>query len=217
MPPSPWRLALKRQESGRTPVSKIINRSGDFLETDPYPANEFDEWASTYDDTVAAGPAFPFDGYQRTLDEVFAQAQAQPGMSVLDLGTGTGNLALLFARIGCELWCSDYSVEMLTRARAKLPGAHFVLADLRGEWPAELERGFDRIVSAYVFHHFPLKQKVALLGNLVNQRLLPGGRIVIADISFQDTAGLQAVKQTVGDEWNDEEYWLADEALTALE
>ncbi len=138
-------------------------------------------------------------------------------MSVLDLGTGTGNLAAIFAETGCELWCSDYSAEMLVRARAKLPGAHFVQADLRAAWPAELDRRFDRIVSAYVFHHFPLPQKVALLVELTSQRLLPGGRIVIADISFENAASREMIKRKVGEDWDDEEWWLADEALSALE
>jgi putative AdoMet-dependent methyltransferase len=187
------------------------------MEQDQYPASEFDEWAPRYDEIVTSGPAFPFDGYQSVLEKTFAQAHVQPGMSVLDLGTGTGNLALLFERAGCQLWCTDYSLEMLVRARAKLPNANFTLNDLRGEWPDALERRFDRIVSAYVFHHFPLDQKVALLVDLSNKRLLPGGWMVIADISFENAASLEAVKNTVGSEWDDEEYWLADESLQALE
>ncbi len=159
---------------------------------------------------------FPFDGYQRALDEVFTQAEVKARMSVLDLGTGTGNLALLFKQTGCELWCSDYSAEMLVRARAKLPGSHIVQADLRAAWAAELDRRFDRIVSAYVFHHFPLPQKVAMLDELAKQRLLSGGRIVIADISFENAAGREMVKRKVGEDWVDEEYWLADDALSAL-
>lgn len=186
------------------------------MEQDPFPANDFDEWASSYDSAVAAEPRFPFDGYRRVLETTFAQAQAQPGMSVLDLGAGTGNLALLFARAGCELWCSDYSPEMLSRARVKLPAAHFVLADLRRSWPAELERRFNRIVSAYTFHHFPLEQKVALLVELATNRLAAGGRIVIADISFPDAAAREAVRQSAGEEWEEEEYWLAEESLAAL-
>ena len=217
VPPSPWRLALKRQAIGLMPERHFGESSGNLLGQDPYPASDFDEWAAIYDETIAAESGFPFEDYRRVLQTVLDQAQVAPGMSVLDLGVGTGNLALLFDRAGCELWCSDFSPQMLARARAKLPAAHFVLADLRGGWPAELEQRFDRIVSAYVFHHFPLKTKVALLVELADQRLLPGGRILIADISFQNSAAREAVRRMVGDEWEEEEYWLADETLPALE
>jgi len=217
VPPSPWRLALKRQAIGLMPERHFGESSGNLLGQDPYPASDFDEWAAIYDETIAAESGFPFEDYRRVLQTVLDQAQVAPGMSVLDLGVGTGNLAFLFDRAGCELWCSDFSPQMLARARAKLPAAHFVLADLRGGWPAELERRFDRIVSAYVFHHFPLKAKVALLVELADQRLLPGGRILIADISFQNSAAREAVRRIVGDEWEEEEYWLADETLPALE
>jgi putative AdoMet-dependent methyltransferase len=186
------------------------------MDYDPYPASHFDDWAASYDETVAAEPRFPFDGYRRALETVLAQAQPEPGMSVLDLGVGTGNLSLLFVRTGCKLWCSDFSTEMLARAQVKLPGAHFIQVDLRAAWPAELEQRFDRIVSAYVFHHFPLELKVKLLAEMAAKRLAPDGRIVIADISFRHAAAREAVKEAVGEEWEEEEYWLADEALQAL-
>jgi len=51
------------------------------------------------------------------------------------------------------------------QATQKLPKAHFCLHDLRSEWPAELPGRFERIVSAYVFHHFELEEKVALCGS----------------------------------------------------
>ena len=44
----------------------------------------------------------------------------------------------------------------------------------------------------------------------------PGGKVIIADIAFQDQAVLAIEKQAVGDEWEDEFFWLADESITAL-
>ncbi len=183
---------------------------------DPYPSQDFDEWAASYDASVMRNSGFPFDGYRQVHECILSQAQARPGMSVLDLGCGSGNLALLFAEQGCQLWCSDFSPAMLRLAQAKLPGAQFVLADLRAAWPAALERRFDRIVSAYVFHHFELEEKVRLLSMLVEKHLSPHGRVVIGDIAFQDRAAWEAARANAGDEWEEELYWDAGLALPAL-
>jgi putative AdoMet-dependent methyltransferase len=182
---------------------------------DPFPVSEFDDWAETYDVSVSIDQ-FPFIGYQNVMAKIITLAEPHPGLSIIDLGTGTGNLASRLASPGCELWCTDFSAPMLDKARQKLPTAHFVLHDLRGEWPTGLNRPFDRIVSAYVFHHFKLDEKVRILGNLFSH-LAPGGRIIIGDIAFLDAAARDKMKIASGDEWEDEFYWLADCAIPALE
>ncbi len=185
------------------------------IPTDPFPASEFDDWAETYDHSVSDWQAFPFTGYDELLKTVVRLAEPRPGLSVLDLGTGTGNLAVIFARAGCDLWCTDFSEPMLAKAREKLPAAAFILHDLRADLPAELNRPFDRIVSAYVFHHFELDKKVRILRGLL-PRLAPGGRIVIGDIAFPDAAAWEKVRIAAGNEWEDEFYWLADRAIPVL-
>ncbi|MDP2993612.1 MAG: class I SAM-dependent methyltransferase [Anaerolineales bacterium] len=186
------------------------------LPNNRFPSSEFDDWAETYDRSVLDYQQFPFDGYEMVLDAAVTLADAKPGLSVLDLGTGTGNLALRFAALGCDLWCTDFSATMLEKARQKLPAAHFVLHDLRGDWPPELNRPFDRVVSAYVFHHFELDEKVRILCGLL-PHLAPGGRIVLGDIAFPNRATLEQVKAEAGDEWEEEFYWQADETVPALE
>ena len=184
--------------------------------TDLFPASEFDDWAETYDASVAIDQ-FPFYGYREVLEKAVTLAEARADMSVLDLGTGTGNLAVRFARLGCELWCTDFSAPMLAQARQKLPKAHFCLQDLRMHLPAELNRPFDRIVSAYVFHHFELEEKVRIVRGLVSEHLAPGGRLVIADIAFPDRVAQAALQKKLGNEWEEEYYWIADETLPAFE
>jgi cyclopropane fatty-acyl-phospholipid synthase-like methyltransferase len=180
-----------------------------------FPATDFDDWAETYDQDVLAD-SFPFAGYDRALGKTLALAQVKPGLSVLDLGTGTGNLARRFYDQGCRLWCTDFSPGMIARARKKLPHAVCEVADLRGEWPQALALPFDRIVSAYVFHHFPLDEKVRILRR-ISGLLAAGGWMVIADIAFRDLESLQATRLAAGEAWEEEYYWIADQAIAAFE
>lgn len=41
--------------------------------------------------------------------------------------------------------------------------------------------------------------------------------MVVADIAFRDWSALQQVKQAVGEDWEDEFYWLAAEVIPAFE
>ncbi len=183
---------------------------------DPFSPDEFDPWAETYDHDTATQNQFPFAGYEQALDTVVERAASKAGMSVLDIGTGTGNLAVRFAERGCELWCTDFSEAMIAKAREKVPQAHFVQHDLRSPWPPELNRRFDRIVSAYVFHHFDVGEKVRLCKTLIAERLTPDGKLIIADLSFQNERAMQAFAESVGELWEQEPYWLADGAMPAL-
>jgi putative AdoMet-dependent methyltransferase len=182
---------------------------------DPFFSSEFDNWAETYDASVS-NAQFPFQGYQEVLAKIVTLAAPHPGLSVLDLGTGTGNLASRITTPGCELWCTDFSAPMLEKARKKLPSAHFVLHDLRTGWPAELNRPFDRIISAYVFHHFELDEKIRIVRSLFSEHLVPGGLLILGDICFPDRKTMERVKNNAGDGWEGEFYWIASETIEAF-
>lgn len=184
--------------------------------TRQFPPSEFDNWAATYDESVAPGTGFPFDGYQLLLQTIVKSAACPPGSNMLDLGIGTGNLAALFAQAGCEVWGVDFSRQMIELAAKKLPRAHLAVADIRSEWPPEFQRRFTSIVSAYAFHHFPLQEKVSLVQRLISNSLEPGGRVVIGDIAFADAAGEDTLLRSMGSDWEQEYYWLADETTLAF-
>ena len=179
----------------------------------------FNRWAKRYDRDVSLGSGeFPFAGYDRVLDEVAIQSQARPAMSVLDIGTGTGNLAARFVALGCQVWGTDFSAEMLVEAQTKLPEAYFIQADLHGEWPTGLKYRYDRIVSAYVLHEFPLEEKTSLIARLAEAHLNPYGKIIIADIAFETAANRSQAHRRWQVLWDEDEYyWCADESLAALE
>jgi ubiquinone/menaquinone biosynthesis C-methylase UbiE len=79
----------------------------------------FDDWADHYDWSIQNGGAFPFDGYGQVLDEIVCAAGAQLGSKILDLGIGTGNLAVRFSAQGCALWGIEFSAEMLVTCRGE--------------------------------------------------------------------------------------------------
>ncbi len=178
----------------------------------------FDDWAGDYERSVRSTSSFPFDGYEQVLDEIVRLAAVQPHMRVLDLGIGTGNLAKRFVSLGCTVWGTDFSPKMLAEARVNLPQVRLVEVDLLGDWPISLDQRFDRIVSAYVFHEFDLSTKISLLKRLVHGHLADGGRIIIGDISFPTGQAREEAHQQWLRIWDEQEdYWAADEAMTACE
>ena len=72
----------------------------------------FDRWSETYDRSVLDESGV-HDGYDDVLETVVRAAGARPGMRVLDLGIGTGNLAWRFVALGCAVWGVDFSPAML--------------------------------------------------------------------------------------------------------
>ncbi len=177
----------------------------------------FENWAEGYDAAVQGTDTFPFAGYEEVLQEILRRAAPEPGMRVLDVGTGTGNLAAVFLDRGCEVWGIDSSKRMLEKAAEKYPQAHFVEADLRDELLNAFPHPFDRIVSAYVLHEFDLPTKVNVLGRLVANHLAPGGYVVVGDITFPTTEAHEAAHQRWKDLWDGEEhYWVAGQARVAL-
>jgi len=180
---------------------------------------QFDQWATFYDADIGRGregSGFPFDGYDRVLDRVVELAAGAPGMEVLELGPGTGNLTARLAATGAAVWAVDFSAGMLARARTKVPAARFAKAGLMDSYPPDFRRPFDCVVSTYTFHELPPGDKLALLRRLAADYLSVDGRIIVGDIGFSDEAALDAMRAAAGDAWDEEYYWVKDETATAL-
>ena len=74
------------------------------------------DWSDRYDDVVSQGNTY-YARYDEVLDFAVAAAGISPGMRVLDIATGTGNLALRCLACGAEVVGLNPSERMLASAR----------------------------------------------------------------------------------------------------
>ncbi len=123
----------------------------------------FKQWAPHYDAQVAkASPTdeWMFGGYDRVLDKVveYCRLEENSYSSVLDIGIGTGNLALAFYPHGIQVTGIDPSADMLKICRKKFPAIKVMKGDFL-HYPRALEK-LDLIVSAYAFHHLTRRKKL---------------------------------------------------------
>ncbi len=105
-------------------------------------------------------------------------ARAGPGAEVLDVATGTGDLAIEMARRGARVIGSDFSEEMLARAREKDAAIAWEWANAM-ELPYEDDR-FDAATVGFGARNFSdLDRGVREMARVVR----PGGRAVILEIT----------------------------------
>jgi SAM-dependent methyltransferase len=122
-----------------------------------------------------------FESYHRQLVD---QAKLRPGHRILEIGCGTGNLLLLIQRLHpqAEVVGLDPDPKALARARRKAE---------REVLPVQLDRGFaqklaypdtsfDRVFSAFMFHHLGPDEKEKTLRE-VRRVLKPGGSLHLLD------------------------------------
>ncbi len=172
----------------------------------------FERWAARYDQSVRTDQGI-FAGYDDVLDAIVRAAVVEPGMRVLELGVGTGNLAQRFVALGCQVWGVDFSPAMLAIAREKVPQVRLIQMDLIGEWPPVLDQRFDLIVANFVLHEFDLATKIGLLQRLTADHLVEQGVIVVGDVAF---ATAEARRQSGAEAWDEDEfYWATDETVAA--
>ena len=138
---------------------------------------------------------FLFAGKLRKLRQRTVNlAHLQPGETVLDVGCGTGTLAIEASlRVGTtgRVFGIDPGDEQIARARTKAAQRHLPSDFQVGviEHLAFPDQTFDVVFSTLMMHHLPAPLKRQGLAEIARV-LKPGGRLVIADFTHKaDRAG----------------------------
>ena len=140
----------------------------------------FDEWVHSYDASVAGeDPEYRdvFEGYDEILNAVTSKVIG----TILEFGTGTGNLTAKLIDAGHQV----IGIEPNTAMR-RITAERFPLIVVKDGDLVDFETGgilIDSIASSYVFHHLTDEEKGIALKKYA--QLLPmNGKIVFADTAF---------------------------------
>jgi SAM-dependent methyltransferase len=147
------------------------------------PAGCSPDFGRTASDYARHRAGFPAE----LLDRLAARGIARPGARVVDLGTGTGSLARLFAEHGCTVTGVDIAAQLLGQARRLDHEAGVEIAYV--EAPAEatgLPGGeFDVVSAGQCWHWFDRGAAAREVARL----LVSGGSVVIPHFDWLPIRG----------------------------
>jgi demethylmenaquinone methyltransferase/2-methoxy-6-polyprenyl-1,4-benzoquinol methylase len=135
----------------------------------------FDRIAGVYDLMNSVMTAGMHHRWRRRAADL---ADVAAGDEVLDVATGTGDLAVELASRGAKVIASDFSDEMLARARAKEPSIAWEWANAQ-DLPYETGRFAAATVGFGARNFADLQLGVSEMARVVR----PGGKVVILEIT----------------------------------
>lgn len=120
-------------------------------------------------------------------EKVVDLARLQPGESVLDVGCGTGTLAITAKRrVGATgtVYGVDASPEMIARAfkKARKIGVEVVFKKAMVEALPFQDESFDTVLSTLMLHHLPPAAREQCAREM-RRVLKPGGRVLAIDFA----------------------------------
>jgi ubiquinone/menaquinone biosynthesis C-methylase UbiE len=123
-------------------------------------------------------------GIGSALQVLIDQADIRSGACILDLGCGTGSLAIRLAQQYPDVTITalDPDPHALTRARRKADraGVHIKFVKGFGDTIPSADATFDRVTSSFMLHHLTQIEQLAALRE-VRRVLAPDGSLHIAD------------------------------------
>ena len=108
------------------------------------------------------------------INTILDNAKVLDGISLLDIGCGTGVLFPFYLERGADVTAVDLSPEMVKIAKSKFPQVNVICSDAEN---ISFDKQFDAVMIYNAFPHFPEPQKV--IENL-SKALNSGGIISIA-------------------------------------
>ena len=150
------------------------------------------DWAARYD---LMAWLFTHGKERQLRERIIGLARLEQGNSVLDVGCGTGTLAIAAARhVGLTPVCGiDASPPMIARARRKATKARVDVnfqVGVAEQMPFPDGR-FDVVLSTLMLHHLPRKTRQACTAEM-KRVLKAGGRVLAVDFGRGDGRGLLA-------------------------
>jgi len=129
-------------------------------------------------------------------EKILRLARLEPGESVLDVGCGTGTLAITAKRLigpTGAVYGIDASLEMLARAgkKARKAGLEVVFKNGLVQALPFADAQFDAVLSTVMLHHLPRKARQECAREM-RRVLKPGGRVLAVDFGTEQRKGLFA-------------------------